>query len=178
MAFRKDTVVMIKVLGAILVISGCGGFGIMVAAAHRRETAVLRSFLSALDLLECELEFRCASLPELCKTVGESSKGSIRQVFLLLRYELDKQISPDVEKCMQIVLDEIPQIPQLTVNAFLLLGQSLGRFDLEGQKKGLASVRAECKRILELHTCDQDKRLRCYQTLGICAGAALAILFV
>ena len=169
---------MIKVLGAILVISGCGGLGIMVAAAHRRESAVLRAFLSALDLLECELEFRCASLPELCKTVGEGSKGLIRQIFLSLGLELDKQLSPDVEKCMHIVLRELPQIPRLTANAFLLLGQSLGRFDLEGQKKGLESVRVECKRILEMHTCDQDKRLRCYQTLGICAGAALAILFV
>jgi stage III sporulation protein AB len=168
----------VKVLGAALVTCACGGFGMMIAMAHKKETVSLRSFLSALDTLECELQYRYASLPDLCRTTAQTCKGVIKAVLLELAYELDKQVSPDVEKCMLVALSHTPQVPKLTENAFMLFGQSLGRFDLEGQLKGLQSVRAECKRILEIHTCDQDKRLRCYQTLGICAGAALAILFV
>lgn len=168
----------IKMLGALLVTFGCSGFGIMIASAHRRETAALRSFLSALDILECELKYRYASLPELCRTAAVAGKGIIKEAFLALAQELDKQVSPDAAKCMQVVLNNMSQIPPKTADALLLFGQSLGRFDLDGQLKGLESVRAECKRILEIHTRDQDKRLRCYQTLGICAGAALAILFV
>lgn len=168
----------IKMLGAILVTLGCGGFGIMIVSAHRRETAALKNLLSVLDTLECELKYRYASLPELCRTAAESGRGVIKDAFLALALELDKQISPDAEKCMRVVLNNMSQIPPKTADALLLFGQSLGRFDLEGQLKGLESVRAECKRILEIHTYDQDKRLRCYQTLGICAGAALAILFV
>ena len=168
----------IKLLGAVLVTCGCGGCGVMVAAAHKRETSALQNFLAALDILECELQYRYASLPELCRTAAQNSKGTIRNVLLALACELDKQVSPDVEKCMQAVLSNTPQIPTLTANAFLLFGQSLGKFDLEGQLQGLESVRVYCRDQLDNLAKDRDVRLRSYQTLGLCAGAALAILFV
>ena len=58
------------------------------------------------------------------------------------------------------------------------MGSSLGRFDLEGQLQGLESVRIYCREQLDELSKDRDVRLRSYQTLGLCAGAALAILFV
>jgi stage III sporulation protein AB len=58
------------------------------------------------------------------------------------------------------------------------LGQSLGRFDLEGQLKGIEMTKSETQRILQEYTDNQDSRIRCYQTLSICAGAAVAILFI
>ena len=59
-----------------------------------------------------------------------------------------------------------------------MLGTSLGRFDLTGQLNGLEQVRSHCRRELEALAGNRDQRVRGYQTLGICAGAALAILFV
>ena len=59
---------------------------------------------------------------------------------------------------------------------FRNLGSSLGRFDLSGQLKGLQSVRGECLRELESLEKNQPERLKSYQTLGMCAGAALVII--
>ena len=58
------------------------------------------------------------------------------------------------------------------------LGNSLGRLDLTGQVQGLQAVKAGCARELERLERNRDTRLRSYQTLGLCAGAALAILLV
>ena len=58
------------------------------------------------------------------------------------------------------------------------MGSSLGRFDLDGQLLGLEAVRVYCQEQLSEMSKDRDVRLRSYQTLGLCAGAALAILFV
>ena len=58
------------------------------------------------------------------------------------------------------------------------LGKSLGRFDLNGQLQGIEQVRAHCRRELSSLENGRDQRIRGYQTLGVCAGAALAILFV
>ena len=58
------------------------------------------------------------------------------------------------------------------------LGESLGRFDLPGQLKGLEAVRRKCLMELEALGRNRTERLRCYQTLGLCAGAALVILFI
>jgi len=58
------------------------------------------------------------------------------------------------------------------------LGGNLGRFDIPGQLRGLENTRKECCDKLQMLTQNNDSRLRSYQTLGLCAGAALAILLV
>lgn len=79
---------------------------------------------------------------------------------------------------MSAALERVGKLPTLTREELLLLGRTIGRFDMEGQLKGLESVRQECRRQVETLSYNRDTRLRSYQTLGLCAGAALAILFV
>lgn len=167
-----------KWIGAILIVVSCGGFGFSVAAAHLLEEKTLRQLISTLDLMECELQYRLTPLPDLCRLAGNDAVGCIRTVFLSLAKELEAQISPDVSSCMNAVLSTSGEIPKHTREALELLGRSLGRFDLAGQLKGLEAVRTACRRQLEALTTNKEPRLRSYQTLGICAGAALAILFI
>lgn len=167
-----------KWIGAIMIIVSCGGFGFTVAAMQLREERSLRQLIAALDYMECELQYRLTPLPDLCFQVSEDAKGSIREVFRRLSEELEAQVSPDVECCMQAVLANNYGLPLQTLEALRLLGQTLGRFDLPGQLKGLETVRTTCRKRLEALTTNKEPRLRSYQTLGICAGAALAILFL
>ena len=102
----------------------------------------------------------------------------IGNVFLELSLVMEAQNLPDMDGCMSEVLRTNCNLPPNTGEAMLLLGKSIGRFDLEGQVKGLESVRQDCRRYLDKLTTDREPRLRSYQTLGLCAGAALAILFV
>ena len=61
---------------------------------------------------------------------------------------------------------------------FMQLGESLGRFDLPGQLRGLEAIRRETEQTLQEVHAQRENRLRSYQTLGLCAGASLAILFL
>jgi len=54
----------------------------------------------------------------------------------------------------------------------------LGRFDLPGQLEGIQAVRKRCEESLESIRKNRNERLRSYQTLGVCAGAALAIILI
>lgn len=167
-----------KIIGAIFVIVGCGGFGFMLAASNRREEKCLRQFMSALEYMECELQYRLTPLPELCRQAAKECNGAGKSVFLSLAGELDGQLSPDVERCMLSVLSRTNDLPQYTLAAMKQLGHSLGQFDIDGQLKELSGIREECRRNLEALTNNQAVRLRSYQTLGLCAGAAMAILFI
>ena len=167
-----------KWIGAIMIIVSCGGFGFSVAAMQLREEKSLRQLIAALDFMECELQYRLTPLPDLCRQTSGEARGGIREVFRILAEELEAQISPDVERCMDAALSQNQNLPVHTRQAFQLLGQSLGRFDLPGQLKGLETVRTLCRSRLEILTTNKEPRLRSYQTLGICAGAALAILFL
>lgn len=168
----------LKIFGAILIIVGCGGVGIMIAAAHVREERLLRQLISALDYMECELQYRLTPLPELCRSTAAQSNGLMQSLFLTLAAELEDQISPDVERCVTAALSKVRDMPAATKDAFEHLGHTLGRFDLEGQVKGLEHARQDCRRKLSGLEKNRDTRLRSYQTLGLCAGAALVILFI
>ena len=168
----------VKLVGAILVIAGCGGFGLSLARSHLREERALRRLISALDLMQCDLQYRLTPLPELCRLAATDVGGEVGKVFKQLSEELETQLSPDVHSCMKAVLAKEDNLPKYAAKGLRHLGQSLGRFDLEGQIKGLETVRQECRRDLDSLGKNKDHRLRSYQTLGLCAGAAIAILFI
>lgn len=168
----------IKLIGAALIIAGCGGVGFSMAAAHRREETALRQLIRALDYMGCELQYRLTPLPELCRCAASESGGAVSQALLHLASELEDQIAPDVAACMNAALAKTTRLPQRARKNLQLLGSSLGQFDLQGQLSGLEAARKQCRRELEELSKDRDVRLRSYQTLGLCAGSALAILFL
>lgn len=167
-----------KWIGAILVITGCGGFGFSLAASYKKEELALRQLIHVLNYMECELQYRLTPLPELCRQAGAEAGGPVQRVLTALAEELEHQISPDAASCMTAALRSIPELPRSLRSLFRALGQTLGRFDLPGQLQGLEAVRSDCRRALEALTKNRDVRIRSYQTLGLCAGAALAILFL
>ena len=168
----------IKLIGAVLVIAACGGFGLSLVISHRRAEETLRQLISALDYMECELQYRLTPLPDLCRQTAEASNGWVRAVFNSLAQELENQISPEVKTCMNAALCRVRELPAQVRKAMQELGQTLGRFDLPGQLRGLEGIRRTCRRELDELAKNRDVRLRSYQTLGLCAGAALAILFI
>ena len=168
----------LKLIGVLFVIVGCGGIGFRIAANHLLEERNLRQLIGILDYMECELQYRLTPLPELCRQAAKEFPGMPGKVFLELALEMEAQISPDIEACMNVSLEKVQRLSSLTQNQMQLLGKTIGRFDMEGQLKGLDGVRQDCRRIIESLALNRDTRLRSYQTLGLCAGAAIAILFV
>ena len=168
----------LKLIGAIFVLAGCGGIGFRIAANYRLEEKYLRQLIGILDYMECELQYRMTPLPELCRQAFKEFSGLLGSVFWELSVEMDAQNSSDLEVCMSAVIERTPKLSPLVQQELLLLGKSAGRFDMEGQLKGLEAVRQDCRRQVEALSHNRDTRLRSYQTLGLCAGAALAILFV
>lgn len=169
---------MYKWIGAVLVMAGCGGAGFAMAAAYRREEQELRRLTAGLDYMACELQYRLTALPDLCRQAGMEIKGASGKVLCALAQELENKVHPDVESSMIEVLCICPEVSGRVKEAFLLLGSGMGRFDTEGQLRNLESVRTYCRRELETMSAGRENRLRSFQTLGLCAGAALAILFV
>ncbi len=168
----------LKWIGASVILIACGGVGYCMKIAHYREIRTLKMFISALDYMECELQFRMLPLPELCRLTARECEGSLSKFFSYLAMELENQISPDVKRCVHAVLSRVSDLPTSTAEAVQLMGKSMGRFDLQGQLKGLESIRAECRVKLTKLMGNSENRVRSYQTLGLCAGAAIVILLV
>lgn len=167
-----------KWIGAILIVVGCGGFGFALCAEHRQQEQSLRKLIHILDFMACELQYRMTPLPELCSLVSRETNGMLSRIFGKLSEELECNTSPDVSAAMDIALSMSKELPEKTRENLIVLGRSMGRFDLTGQLSALEAVRINCRKELENYTADQIVRLRNYQTLGLCAGAALAIILI
>ncbi len=156
----------------------CGGFGLFLCVLHRREERMLKQLLSVLEDMQCMLRYQLTPLPDLCHDVGLRSRGWVKQIFLQLGQELESCVCTDVSSAMERVLSCVVLPSGKAKENLLILGNSLGRFDLEGQLQGLESLRQKCSQDISDLLCDQQQRLRSYQTLGLCAGAALVIIFL
>ena len=169
---------LLKTIGAICVIGVCSGVGLNLAYRHMKEIGTLQKLLVVLDFMENELRFRLTKLPKLCMMAAEECEGVLRKVFLQIYQELQTQTIPDVKICVFTAIAKVDRIPTATKHVFYRLGTTLGRFDLVGQLKGFEAVKGFCQLQLEELNRDSKNRIRGYQTLGLCTGAALAILLI
>lgn len=167
-----------KWVGAILIIASCGGCGFSIAAGKRREEKLHNQLLDVLQFMENELQYRLTALPELCRMAAANTRGDLRHVFSNLYQELQSRKLPDAGSCMYAAIRQSGEIPPGIRRLLIQLGNSLGQFDLPGQLTGIRSVRKRCLDSLENIRKNRDAQLRCYQTLGVCAGAALAVVLI
>lgn len=166
-----------KWIGAILVMAGCGGWGFALAARQRQQERLLGQLEEILSLMSRELSYRLTPLPELCRQAGREAKGPISQIFTALATQLDSLAAPEVSGCMKKVLREHRDLPTDIRRLLYRLGRTLGRFDLPGQLEGLSVLQRECEQERRRAGENREERLRSIRTLGLCAGAALVILF-
>ena len=150
----------------------------LVASRYRFKISVFQQLICASNYMICELQYRPTPLPRLCQMASEQSQGCVKKIFHELALELESQILPDARRCMVAVLNRYADLPIECQQILCELGSNMGKFNLQGQVSALESAKAIATEQLEALKKNKDIRLRSYQTLGLCAGAAIAILLV
>ena len=168
----------VRILGAILILLGCGSVGFLLAATCKQETTALKNFIESMHIMESELRYRKTPLPYLCHYIAASQSGIVKTYFLYLENELQQQKQPDASTCAALALNKIPQMPNALKEMILQFARSLGEFDIEGQLLGIQAVRTDAAMRLKHMSKDQEQRMKNYRTFGVCAGAAIIILFI
>lgn len=169
---------MYKWIGATLVVFGCTSVGVVMAIHVKAEIAALKSLALSLEYIINELSCRLTSLPQLCRNASERSGDCVSRFFSVLSEELEGQVAPDVRSCVDVAVYKTPKLPEQTRQLLLELGTTLGKFDLDGQIASLRCLKAECEDACSRLKNDKEQRLNNYKTLGVCTGAALAILLL
>lgn len=167
-----------KVIGAVLILTGCGGFGMMICKSYMREEDMLRQLILALNYMECELRYRATPLPELCSMAERNCEGRVSTYFAALSRELKCRLLPDVAGCVRSAKETVGGFPERVDKILDQLTIFMGQFDIDGQIQSLDVSKNRCAKELALLEEHREIRLRSYQTLGLCGGAALIILLV
>ena len=168
----------IRIVGAILIFLGFGSFGFLASANHKREVTMIKGFLESLHTMENELQYHKTPLPHLCRYLASNAIGMVKEFYMRLSEKLQQLDHSDAHSCVTTVIGELNHMPDRIKNLFLTLGQSLGQFDVDGQIRSIQGVKEECYSLLSQLSQNQEQKLKSYRTLGLCAGAAVAILFI
>lgn len=168
----------IRMIGAGLTLLSGGGYALAVAREHRQKEESLEELIRILDHLASELDTYLTPLPTACNAVSEAGKGPVSAVFIALSGQLQRQQEVNAAGCMKAALKEVPGVPEAARERLVQLGDTLGRYDLEGQLRGIRATQQLCRRDLESLAKERTTKVKSYQTLGFCTGAAIAILLL
>lgn len=169
---------MVKWLGVVLIVSACGFCGFSMAASWKGLERNLRELLRALELMQCQMEYRLTPLPELCGVLASACRGAVGQVFGAMERVLCQPDAGLVPVCIVEAIHKTPQLPEVCGRTLRRLGETLGQVDLQSQLRGIALEQESVRMELEQLCREQPARLKCCRALGLCCGAALAILLL
>lgn len=168
----------IKLIGAMLVLCGCSVFGIMSASSYRKEIKILGSFIDLINGIECDLQYKANKLQDVFEDLADSVPSPMSDFCRILSAEFNSQVQPRVPDCVYAALAKCRNIPKSTQCYIVKLGLTLGRYDLNGQLLELCALKKATELAIEKLSFQLDTKTRNMRTFAICAGAAIVILFI
>ena len=170
---------MMRLVGVVLLVAGCGAVGLGAVSRLDGRVRDLRELAAGLEVLQRELGWRLAPLPEALKRAAEEAHG--RASFFFSRCaqgarELNGRPFQQIWRealescCLRLDGDDRALLGQL--------GMVLGRYDADSQRQAIEGVAARLDR-RQVQAAEERQRLgRVYGVLGMTAGLFLVILLI
>lgn len=174
---RKGLPMNHKLIGATLIIVAFTAIGFYMSVSVCTEVKHLRDLIKIISYMECELSYRLTPLANLCRLSSEQGQ-SLKYVFDIFSEELDNQISPDPARCMDVALTRSSGLSRCVVEFLRELGNSFGKFDLQGQMSEIKLVQQRCTQALNMLEAYKDTRSRNCKTIAFCIGVVITIILL
>lgn len=169
---------MIKLLGTVLVVGSAGGFGLSKGLGFYTQIRTVRSFLTGLEILKCEMNYTLSPLPQLCRKVAGRTSGPASTFFMEYAELLD-QSCPRTLASRRLLGDEKRyRLPKDARMCLMELFEGLGAYELDGENRLLRIASQRLRSSLEHLEQEKKPLAKSYAVLGLCVGLALTILFI
>lgn len=170
---------MTRLLGAVLVIAGCGALGLAGIARLDGRVRDLGELAAGLDALQRELGWRLAPLPQALETAARASHGPAAHFFAQC---VQRMGAENGQAFQQVWRDSLNTAPLRIVEGDRVLlerlGPVLGRYDGDSQRLALEDAAAGLRSLQGEAADDRGRLGRVYGVLGVTAGLFLAILLI
>ena len=171
---------MIKLLGTAMILLGSGSAGFGFARTVRIQLRQLNALLAALEVMKSEIEYRLTPLPEMFSALGEGTEPVTAEFFrsCAALMQADRELPPPL--VLGRAMDQTPGLrwSARTRETVRNLAFSLGKFDLGGQVRAIELAQERLRAELAEAQAGSRARCRSYETIGICAGLALAVILL
>lgn len=170
---------MLKLLGSILVVAACSAVGFGFAANIRTQASQLEQLAGALEYMKNEITYRLTPLPELFVLLSKTMDHTVGAFFGRCAQHLEADRSASIQHVFRHAMQQTQlQLPPGANQALLELSLSLGTFDATGQVSAIELAATRLRQEFQALQARRRERCRSYETIGVCAGLALAVILL
>lgn len=165
-----------KYIGIAFIVCSTAYMGFHLANGFRIRRKLLMQFLRCLPIIRNEIAFCGTPLPKIFRLISDHTDGEVHEVFGQVSDQMQAHKTMTPTEAMEETLTARKYtclVPRL-----LELADKLGEYDLEAQIAGIDQVKSQAE--LQMAELEQERsqKGKVYESLGICAGLALAILLI
>lgn len=171
---------MLKLVGALLVITACGLLGNDVARGYAHRPQLLRSLQTSLQFVETEINYGATPLPEALEKVARAGNPELAPFFLEVREQLLSPLGISIQEAWEKGLDNLNRYTVLEPRELELLaplGAILGASDREDQVKHLRLTLQQLKQAEVRAREEGSRNERMWRYLGFLFGLMLVLTF-
>lgn len=170
---------MLKILGALFLILGCGLIGLVIARNLSLRPLQIRYVENGLNILETEILYGLTPLPEALKNVGRQVSYPVNELYLRSSSYLKNGDGLTAGEAWDLSLAELEKESALLPEDIDILsnfGRSLGGSDCEEQRKNLKLAKEHLKNIEYKAEKIKEKNQKIYKYLGFSFGTVIALI--
>jgi stage III sporulation protein AB len=169
---------LLKIIGSVLVIGCCTILGYSASGRTKQRIKALRGLLSALTLMKSEICDLLTPMPELLKLLSQQVSAPASLLFSNCHSFMFEGGSRSFRDSWRRAVLETRDLCLLSEEEEVLceLGVSLGRYNIEEQRKAIEKAEKRLELFLELEEKDKKDRSKINTVLGLGTGVTLAIL--
>jgi len=165
-----------RMIGVLFIVLSAGSVGFRIAGSLSYKCKQARQLLNLLQILKNEISLCSTPLPQAFALLSVAAEGELKTIFSEVARAMDKQRWLKPETAMQTALEKTPLEPFGSV--LMELCAKLGKYDTEAQEQGIGAASMQTQALLQTLEREKSLKSKTYETLGICAGLALAILLI
>ena len=171
---------MIRIIGAGLVVLSASAVGFGFARAVRLQCAQLEGLLWALEFMKSEMSAHLTPLPGIFGMLGSCRQKDVALFFTAAADALGTPPGCTLPVSFKRGFEASQSFRpgETAVQTLYALSAGLGRFDLESQLAAIEQAKGHITRALLNLQAQKPGRCRSYETIGVCAGLALAVILL
>ena len=170
---------MLRLLGGMMIVTGCFGMGLWYRQQFIRRLQVLRVLLGILELLMGEIQYGKATLPECCKRVGERQTEPYRSALL----QIYQVMSRNNGECFPKVFREnmeacLKEVPLSGEDREHFLAFAAGESFEDGRMQLRAIERSRELLLLSTEKMEKENAEKCRMAVGLGAMSGLLLVII
>jgi stage III sporulation protein AB len=167
-------------VGIFLTLISATGVGYLMAIKFRARRWIIKSLITALNILKIEITYSRTPLEGAFKKVASSSDKLVSDLFYKASFYLGEQIGLTAAEAWEKGLKEWDKgfLTREDKDILIAFGTSLGTSNVENQEKNFNMTLELLKRQLDFAEEEGRKNEKLYRNLGFLLGLAIVILFL